>query len=628
MDKPQKPTEQLPSSFGGIKENFSEDLQSTGYQPDVPDILGGANLNYMLDAVGKNFKYNNTISDFVNGLPINNVISTDENNKLIYKNITDFSGANPDLSNLTSTGEKHFVNKSQITNCLLSIPQLVPQPVVADNTLTFSQGLTVIVPYGKSAPILEVGGSLNGGEIVDISWDGQNLFYVVKYGAKTYTKNKTSNSDEYVLMNAAGALSGLPFDFAFSSATEPEVTEQHAIWYDSTNNIVKWSADTGSSWANYYSLPVAAISFSGSGSSYDISGVKTLYNGTKFIDSALFIDKGIKILIPSGRNPDGTLKNTEYEFTNVGVYDMTDDITGEYWVQAGGNNFVGRLQKTWWKYDFVNNYIVGGNGEIARSAMVGEFSISSGKITSFKPYNAFHAIDYNEAVKRGGDTMSGDLIFKDGANPVIQYSGYPRLVLQNSERLISDGAGQIPSNIGFGQILFIDKNGATTGYYQNSVSKSEDVHYTNFGLNRTVNSVTKQASAGLQITSSGTRNFYATVDNFSINGTTVRYVKQSYINGTSWYRVWSDGWIEQGGRAYVYVSKNDAITTISFLKTFANTNYTPVFTFERYSSEDVNHTDDTIAVINAVNTNSINVLCYDAGGNVYHTYLRWQACGY
>ena len=84
MDKPQKPTDLLPESFGGQKENFSEDKIATGYQPDVPDILGGANLNYMLDAAGKNFKYNNSISDFVNGLPVNKSITTDANNKLIY----------------------------------------------------------------------------------------------------------------------------------------------------------------------------------------------------------------------------------------------------------------------------------------------------------------------------------------------------------------------------------------------------------------------------------------------------------------------------------------------------------------------------------------------------------------
>lgn len=90
MDKPQKPTDLLPSSFGGQKEAFSDDKIANGYQPDVPDILGGANLNYTLDTIGKELEYTETIADFVNGLPADHVISTDKNNKLIYKSIDEF----------------------------------------------------------------------------------------------------------------------------------------------------------------------------------------------------------------------------------------------------------------------------------------------------------------------------------------------------------------------------------------------------------------------------------------------------------------------------------------------------------------------------------------------------------
>ncbi|MBO8431413.1 hypothetical protein IAC76_08510, partial [Spirochaetes bacterium] len=84
MEKPQKPENLLPNSFGGEKENFSEDKIATGYQPDVPDILGGANLNYMLDAAGKNFEYNNKISDFIVNMPVGQTITVDENNQLSY----------------------------------------------------------------------------------------------------------------------------------------------------------------------------------------------------------------------------------------------------------------------------------------------------------------------------------------------------------------------------------------------------------------------------------------------------------------------------------------------------------------------------------------------------------------
>lgn len=110
-------------------------------------------------------------------------------------------------------------------------------------------------------------------------------------------------------------------------------------------------------------------------------------------------------------------------------------------------------------------------------------------------------------------------------------------------------------------------------------------------------------------------------------------VIQNYVSGTSWYRVWSDGWIEQGGRVYVYFSASSAnegenVTTISFLKAFTNTNYMPVFTVERYSSEAVSYTDDSTVLIQAVTNNNMRVFCYDGGNNWYHTYIRWQACGY
>lgn len=71
---------------------------------------------------------------------------------------------------------------------------------------------------------------------------------------------------------------------------------------------------------------------------------------------------------------------------------------------------------------------------------------------------------------------------------------------------------------------------------------------------------------------SATNPFYAlagaTVE-FIYNGTNWIFKKrviENYINGTSWYRVWSDGWIEQGGS----VTED---TTVTLLKSFKNTSY-------------------------------------------------------
>lgn len=51
-------------------------------------------------------------------------------------------------------------------------------------------------------------------------------------------------------------------------------------------------------------------------------------------------------------------------------------------------------------------------------------------------------------------------------------------------------------------------------------------------------------------------------------------VVESYRNGTEWYRVWSDGWVEQGG--YLTEALMPLTFTITFLKAFADTNYTHV----------------------------------------------------
>jgi hypothetical protein len=88
MDKPTKPTNLLPRSFGGVKRNFSASLQSSGFEEGVPTVYGGDNLNYQLDSTGQELDYCEKIVDFVNGLPINNVVTTDSNNKLVYKDMS------------------------------------------------------------------------------------------------------------------------------------------------------------------------------------------------------------------------------------------------------------------------------------------------------------------------------------------------------------------------------------------------------------------------------------------------------------------------------------------------------------------------------------------------------------
>lgn len=53
-----------------------------------------------------------------------------------------------------------------------------------------------------------------------------------------------------------------------------------------------------------------------------------------------------------------------------------------------------------------------------------------------------------------------------------------------------------------------------------------------------------------------------------LSNSTVPHIVETYVNGTSWYRIYSDGWVEQGGS----VSTNGD-TTITFMVEMADTNY-------------------------------------------------------
>lgn len=93
----------------------------------------------------------------------------------------------------------------------------------------------------------------------------------------------------------------------------------------------------------------------------------------------------------------------------------------------------------------------------------------------------------------------------------------------------------------------------------------------------------------------------------------VAVVVQNYVSGTSWYRVWSDGWIEQGGYKN---GKGDV--SISLLKKFTNTNYQAQMT-PAYSSY-----LESAPVIKTSGKTTSAFIVY----TVFDYAFYWYACGY
>ncbi len=93
-------------------------------------------------------------------------------------------------------------------------------------------------------------------------------------------------------------------------------------------------------------------------------------------------------------------------------------------------------------------------------------------------------------------------------------------------------------------------------------------------------------------------------------------VVTNYVNGTSWYRVWSDGWIEQGG--FVSNAPNNTNTTVTFLKKFSNTNYSALANasvMQHWANIPTKAAASMIVYVNDY-------------GNKNPSSFHWRACGY
>lgn len=102
----------------------------------------------------------------------------------------------------------------------------------------------------------------------------------------------------------------------------------------------------------------------------------------------------------------------------------------------------------------------------------------------------------------------------------------------------------------------------------------------------------------------------------SASSENVAVVVQNYVNGNSWYRVWSDGWIEQGGIT------SQTNTTINFLKSFSNTNY--IFTATKRNPT----TDSWGPEKGPIGTSGAKVSSIITASYTDNYPLSWRACGY
>jgi hypothetical protein len=353
----------------------------------------------------------------------------------------------------------NILKTNQITNCLLEVPQNIKLEL-NDGILTLKAGSEVIVPNG-----FEEDGTTPKFDYVTIESDlsvdlADTRTFVLTYVPSLKMPNVVDINDVPPSYNG----------------------NQYALVYNPSINKVSRTSDYAVTWQDE-SFPIAIYTTANN----TITGIQQVFNGMGYIGSTVWVDKGVKCLLPNGRNEDGSLKNIEITTSNV--FTQTATWASDNIIFSINYDGIGRWGGNDVYYNEYDNFNYFNDSKIPH-CFIGTFAYSNG-ITSFQPKQPFRAVDYNE------------------------FTNIPHIV-------------------------------------------------------------------------------------------------DTYVNGTSWYRIYSDGWCEQGG-----ATESGTTHIITFLKPFRDTNYTAVSSCTVWVSASrwQGHLERT-------SNTQMTLASYDAGAK------SWYACGY
>ena len=271
----------------------------------------------------------------------------------------------------TSLKEKH------ITNCITEIPQDIKLELNS-GTLTLKAGSKVYVPNGTG-----------NYEIYTVAQDIQASSFPGNFSRFVYVNVNNNSMDASINV--------------FSGNTAPTVSGT-GFWYDTENNVVKRTSNSGATWTTGFSFPIAIVT-----SVNDVAtSIDRVFNGFGYMGSTAFALPGVKALAPNGRNEDGTLKNRTITISSVSTTTDVSGATGSLWYTIDNNNIT-RVNLGVFTFNEDLNYFVNSNGQRFGFVIVDENSYrTNGRTTSFNPKQAFRAVDYSDTEYIANQAMPSD----------------------------------------------------------------------------------------------------------------------------------------------------------------------------------------------------------------------------
>ena len=237
--------------------------------------------------------------------------------------------ANIDLSNLSSTGQAKFdekayanevLKKAQITNCILEKPKYLNW-TYEGGVITLKTGSKLMYPDGFNSD-----GSRKFSYYTttkDFVWDQKAVTASLRYLWLARTGQYGNNFGQEML---------------YVGDTAPTLTGSYCLWYDTANNVLKNTSNKGETWqTNQGTFPFMTVQQQASEAGFKYP--TSVFDGIGIMDSCVWVADGIKVLVPYGRNTDGTLKNTEVTSkasVHLAVWKVSTTATSPLFISTSG----------------------------------------------------------------------------------------------------------------------------------------------------------------------------------------------------------------------------------------------------------------------------------------------------
>lgn len=291
-----------------------------------------------------------------------------------------------DFSNITDSAKNISNWSSNVSNCLIEIPQDINLEL-NNGTLTLKAGSKITSPDGTQVTItVDRTGTMTAA--------GQYFVFANKNNG--VLQLGTSNA-----VSLCGSGPSLPAD-----------GNTYKVFFNTTDSkIYRWDSSAWVEWSVAFPLAIITVS------SGAISSIDEVFNGFGYIGSTVFVLPGVKGLIPNGRNADGSLKNntmtvqnvltrtipsnTDWHYLSISASGTSCDFRTNYF-QGASNPSSAPQFSVFYNYDTNLSYLQATVGAwTQQNNFVCPFRIehessSPYKIISIQPANVFHAVDYND----------------------------------------------------------------------------------------------------------------------------------------------------------------------------------------------------------------------------------------